>query len=89
MNNEEHCAKVACEVVRSFGGFATFSQYDEGIKSKIYFAPFHWAAGWGNPVTHRRNTDKMCAFQAVKMGLLKQTDTGYEAVAQSQERTQR
>lgn len=77
MDNKEHCARTALKTVAAAGGCVTFDQYDTLMRSVVYFVPITWIAGWGDPVLHKSNNDKLCAFAAVELGLLKQTDTGY------------
>ena len=74
---EESCATIAHEVVIAAGGTITFEEYDKAMSARTYFAPINWIAGWGNHNVLRANNDKMCAFKAVEMGLLVQTENGY------------
>jgi hypothetical protein len=71
------CAEKAVKVVEDAGGVVTFDEYDRLMWPIRYISPVEWIAGWGNPTLHKANNDKLCAFAAVKLGLLKQTETGY------------
>ncbi len=75
---ESKCAKIAASVVKEYGGEITFDAYDAAMYFIRYYTPFHWIAGWGLTRGEKKsNDDKMCAFAAVRLGLLKQTKTGY------------
>lgn len=76
----EYCAKIAERIVREAGGKMTFRQYDVAMSKERYFAPIYWIEGWDDVVLHKQNNDKMCAFVACNMGLIKQTRTGYKII---------
>lgn len=71
---------LATAVVASAGGSVTFEQYDNLMRDKAYISPIEWIDGWGDRRIWKSNNDKLCAFSAVKHGLLKQTKSGYEIV---------
>lgn len=78
-DNEIAIAQIAAQAVERAGGSVTFDQYDALMVKETYLIPIHWIAGWDLPRRYRRaNTDKLAAFKAVELGLLKQTETGYE-----------
>jgi hypothetical protein len=78
---EQTLGRLAHSVVQSGGGSLSFTEYDAEMAKEIYFAPFHWCAGLGlGKKAWRANNDKLCAFAACRMGLLKKTATGYEVV---------
>lgn len=77
---EKLCGHAAALVVQASGGSVTFDEYDELMKSQYYLAPMNWCQGWGDRTLLRSNQDKLCAFKAVQMGLIRQTETGYELV---------
>lgn len=74
---ERENGRIAWKVVDDAGGFLTFREYDAAMEPKKYFTPINWINGCGDRYIWKSNNDKLCAFAAVKMGLLKQTDTGY------------
>ena len=76
---EEMCIATAVEEVTKGGGYLSFVDYDLAMDKRVIFPPFHWIDGWDLPVTEKKkNDEKMCAFAAIKRGLLRQTKTGYE-----------
>ena len=74
--SEIHCAEISVEVTKANGGQITFGEYDVAMMQRSCFAPINWIAGWGTGRL-KQNQNKMCAFAAVKLGLLKQTEIGY------------
>jgi len=79
LSDVEKClGTLACEKILSRGGVVTFAEYDALMYEVKYFFPISWIAGWGDPVLWKRNNDKLCAFAAVRMGLIRQTPTGYK-----------
>ena len=75
---EKSCGHLAADTIAEAGGSVSFDAYDRLMRTKEYFRPFHWAAGWGLARSQQKgNADKMCAFTACKMGLIVQTDGGY------------
>lgn len=72
---EEELGRLAAAVVARNGGFMSFEDYDEAMLGEYYFAPLSWAAGWELPYLMKKgNDDKLCAFAAVEMGLLVQSE---------------
>lgn len=78
---EQENGRLAAKVVAAHGGRVTFAEYDELMTREKYFTPLEWATGWGDWALWKANNDKLCAFAAVKMRLLRQTKTGYEALS--------
>lgn len=77
-DNEIDIATIAARAVERAGGYVTFDQYDELMVTEKYLIPTHWIAGWDLPRHYRKaNTDKLAAFAAVELGLMRQTETGY------------
>lgn len=70
-------AKRAEHVVRTFGGHVTYAEFDAAMLKERYFTPISWMAGWGNPVVHKQNCDKLAVFDAVGRGMLVPVDGGY------------
>lgn len=70
-------AMIARRVVATFGGRITFADYDKAMFVERYFIPLEWVAGWGDATLHKTNSDKMCAFAAVQIGLLTSLENGY------------
>jgi hypothetical protein len=79
--NTDHLGRLAARTVRDNGGFITFDEYDQLMRKAEYIPPLTWIYGWGDPELYRSNCDKLCAFRAVEMGLLEQTDDGYKIVS--------
>ena len=79
-NQEKELGRLALRVVNDAGGSVSFKRYDELMYPVVYFSPFNWIDGWGlGRKAWKQNNDKLCAFAAVAMGLLRQTEKGYEA----------
>jgi hypothetical protein len=75
----QDCAQIAYKKVKEAGGYITFDEFDKAMENEKYFIPFNWIAGWGLPPKEKKaNNDKMCAFEAVGMGLIEQTENGYK-----------
>ena len=79
-SQEEALGRLAASKVCAFGGRVTFAEYDAIMRAELYFSPISWIAGWGDHSVWKANNDKLCAFAAVKMGLLKKTASGYQIV---------
>lgn len=78
---EKYCAEIALEIVKSAGGSVTFEQYDDLMFKRQYPHPINWIDGWGLcKITRKKNNDKLCAFTAIKLGMLKRNNRGYEVV---------
>ena len=75
---EQRLARQAADVIAAWGGFVSFNDYDALMSRVFYFAPLHWVCSLARPRSvGKANTDKLCAFAAVKMGLITQTNGGY------------
>lgn len=70
---ESMAAKLAADVVAAFGGHLSFDDYDKYMHHVQYIAPFNWYC----QRTQKENNDKLCAFAAVRDGLLIKEDGGY------------
>lgn len=69
-------AYIAADLVAAHGGFLSFDKYDELMYRKPIIS--FWITGWGLGLSsHKRNIDKLCAFAACELGILKQTKKGY------------
>lgn len=81
MNEHTHLtyfAELALDIVQANGGQITFDEYNKAMTDVKYFPPINWNVGWGlSPKCRKANNDKLCAFHAVKAGMLIQTDSGY------------
>lgn len=76
---ERALAELAARTVADDGGEVTFERYDALMGPKPYVAPLNWIAGWGLQTQDlKANRDKLCAFEAVRYGLLEQTASGYK-----------
>ena len=85
MSLETSNAMQAVRVVRDAGGSITFDAYDAAMGPIPIWTPINWTCGWGLYGKDRKaNLDKMCVFVACRMGLLRQTETGYEVVEANQ-----
>lgn len=71
-------AQIAARLVQENGGFLSFDDYNKLMFPKLIISPMNWIAGVGMSREARKsNLDKMCVFEACKLGLLKQTQGGY------------
>jgi hypothetical protein len=81
-DREKSIGRIAASVVQEAGGTISFAKYDRMMFPKCYFAPINWIEGWGlSKREWKQNNDKLAVFAAVRMGLVRQTKTGYELVS--------
>lgn len=80
MIQQRSLGELAAAVISHHGGVLTFAQYDEVMYPVRYYAPINWADGWGNPVLHKMNNDKLCVFTAISLGLVVQRGYVYRIV---------
>lgn len=78
---EKENGRKAFEAVKAAGGKVSFDEYDAIMSPVRYFVPVHW--GWAGTHGRKSCADKLCAFAACKMGLLKQVNNTYETTQQS------
>ena len=70
-------AQVARRVVAAHGGSITFDNYDRAMVPQRYFIPLAWCQGWGDRRLWKANCDKLCAFAALRAGLIVLLFDGY------------
>ena len=77
----EEIGRIAANAVALCGGSVTFDQYDQQMKDEFFLTPIEWGLPPGTGLSEKRySTTIMAVAQAVRMGLLRQTKTGYELV---------
>lgn len=74
VDTERDAAMVAVKVIEAAGGKMGYSEYGAVMKPIKYWKPMEW----GLDALNKDNSDRLAVVTACKLGLVKQTDEGYE-----------